>query len=247
MAKLNQIIAIEKGVKSRVYSFLTDMNKAAQKPALFDGFSKTFAPSEEGGEQLPPESKKVQLEAENLISKVVVAMSEVLDLTARKDWTNCVAEGTITVDGVTLLQRVPVTYLLTLEKQLNDIHTFVGNLPTLDVADDWTLDPHSGLYRTEETRTHRTKKVQKPIVLYDATPEHPAQTQIITEDVISGYWKMVKQSGAIPRTLKDSYLTKIEAVRNAVKEAREQANAIEEEHEAPKVGATLFGYIFGTS
>jgi hypothetical protein len=36
-------------------------------------------------------------------------------------------------------------------------------------------------------------------VLYDATEHHPAQTQLISEDVIVGWWETVKHSGAIPR------------------------------------------------
>ncbi|HEX5084517.1 MAG TPA: hypothetical protein VFY40_20945 [Blastocatellia bacterium] len=40
MSKLNQIVAIEKGVKSRVYGEITEMRKLSQKPDLFSGFSK---------------------------------------------------------------------------------------------------------------------------------------------------------------------------------------------------------------
>jgi hypothetical protein len=42
MAKLNQVLAIEKGVKSRVFSEITQLNNAAQKPALFTGFAKNY-------------------------------------------------------------------------------------------------------------------------------------------------------------------------------------------------------------
>jgi hypothetical protein len=42
MGKLNQIIAVEKGVKSLIYSQITEVHKAAQKPALFNGFLKLF-------------------------------------------------------------------------------------------------------------------------------------------------------------------------------------------------------------
>ncbi len=41
MSKLNQIIAIEKGIKSRVYAGLTDLNKIVQKGELFNGFQKS--------------------------------------------------------------------------------------------------------------------------------------------------------------------------------------------------------------
>lgn len=53
MAKLNQIIAIEKGVKARVYGELTGLNKAVQKPELFNGFAKAYQKKDEDGEDLP--------------------------------------------------------------------------------------------------------------------------------------------------------------------------------------------------
>lgn len=244
MAKLNQIIAIEKGVKSRVYVHLSDLHKANQKPALFEGFSKEFVSLEEDGEKLPPDSKRVQIETKNVIREVTRSLSELFDLTARKDWSNCVARGDVVVDGDTLISDVPVPFLLFLEKQLTDVHTLVKNLPVLDFSEDWTLDPNSGLYRTDELKTHRTKKVQKPLVLYPATENHPAQTQMVTEDIISGHWSQVRYSGAIPRTQQETLLVRVEALLKAVKEAREQANAIEEEP-TPKVSSLVFGYIFG--
>ncbi|MDQ3812829.1 MAG: hypothetical protein M3347_02630 [Armatimonadota bacterium] len=39
--KLNQVVAIEKGVKSRVYGEVTELHKTSQKPELFNGFIKT--------------------------------------------------------------------------------------------------------------------------------------------------------------------------------------------------------------
>lgn len=42
MAKLNQIIAVEKGVKSKSYSDLTELNKVVQKPDLFNGLVKRY-------------------------------------------------------------------------------------------------------------------------------------------------------------------------------------------------------------
>ena len=52
-AQLNQIIAIEKGIKTRVYGEFTALHKATQKADLMNGFKKTFDPKEEGGETFP--------------------------------------------------------------------------------------------------------------------------------------------------------------------------------------------------
>ncbi len=241
--KLNQVLAVEKGVKSRVYGEVTTMNAAAQKPALFNGFAKAYKPKEEDGEQFPPESSRVQMNAREMLQSLGRLLAELFDVTAAKDWANCSAKADVVVDGKVLVKQAPATYLLFLEKQLNDVQTFVHNLPTLDPAEEWRFDEQANLYKSDTSKTARTKKVQKPIVLYDATKEHPAQTQLITEDVVIGHWDTVKQSGALPVRRKTEVLERVEKVIKAVRYAREEANA----QEAPeaRVGAALFEYLLG--
>ena len=241
-AKLNQVIAIEKGAKNRIYSAITELHKNAQKADLYYGFSKTYEPKEEGGEQFPPEQKKVLMRADDVLSETKTLFGEFLDITATKDFANVSAMADVSVGGNILVKDAPVPYLLFLEKQLTDLRTFVDKMPTLDESDDWRKDEASGLFKTEPTKTHRTAKVQEAIVLYDATDKHPAQTQLITKDVIVGYWNQTKQSGAITRGEKRGLLEKIEAVLSAVKSAREEANNVEAPEK--KIGADILNYIF---
>src|SRR5688572_24529214 len=191
--KLNQVLAIEKGTKSRVYSEITTMNAAAQKPALFNGFAKNYKSKDGDGEQFPPESQRVQMNAQDMLGSLGKLLTELFDVEAAKEWANGHARADVVVDGKVIVTAAPATFLLFLEKQLNDIQTFVTNLPTLDPAEEWRFDEAASLFKSELTKTARTKKVQKPIVLYDATKEHPAQTQLITEDVVIGHWDTVKQ------------------------------------------------------
>lgn len=243
-AKLNQIVAIEKGIKSRVHQAVSENYKIVQKAELFNGFDKKYQPKAEDGEHLAPETKHVQHQVANVLEAVKKLTSELFEVTARKDWTNTTARASVSIDGQTILADVPVTYLLFLEKNLTDLRTFVSALPILDPAEEWNLDANSGLYKTKEVQTHRTKKEQKALVMYPATEKHPAQTQLVTEDVISGFWKTVKLSGAVPRPSTVSTLEKIETLLKAVKEAREEAN-MTSEVESPNVGTAIFGYIFG--
>lgn len=241
--RLNQIIAVEKGVKARSYAVVSELHKANQKADLFNGFGKTYEKRDDDGEDLPPERKQVQFEVDSQLRAMTDALSELFQVEARKDWTNQVAVADVVVDGKTVVAGAPVSFLLFLEKQLTDMRTFVGELPVLDPAEDWTLDVNSGLYKTDATKTHRTKKVQRPIVLYDATTEHPAQTQLITEDVLAGFWSQVKYSGAMPRPRKQAVAARVEALLQAVKKAREAAN-MWEETSSPDVGAAVFDYVF---
>jgi hypothetical protein len=242
MAKLNQIIAIEKGVKSRTYGVITRIHKESQKSEPFNGFAKTFRKRDEDAEDYPPEKKKVQLIAGDVLAEVARNATELFDVTATKDWANCGARADVVVGGRVLVEQAPATYLIFLEKQLSDIRTFVEKLPTLDESEDWVKDPNSNLFKTEKITTHRTKKVQRPIVLYDATEHHPAQTQLITDDVIVGWWDTVKHSGAIPVPRKQQILDRVDKLLKAVKFARETANGIEAEDQ--KVGEAVFDYLF---
>jgi hypothetical protein len=243
VAKLNQVIAIEKGIKSQVYGKLTELNKAIQRQEIFSGISKTYLKKDEDAEDLPSEHKKAQANSRYVFNTARYLMSEVMQVTARKDWSNKHASADVVVNGVTLVEAAPVTYLLFLEKQCNDLGTLVNNIPVLDEAEDWKKDENSDMYRTAPALTHRTKKVQKPIVLYDATEAHPAQTQIITEDVVAGHWETVKRSGALPRPEKERILERIMKLSMAIKEAREAANSIEETV-PPEVGQAVFDYVF---
>lgn len=239
--KLNQIVAIESGVKSRACAKLSEIYKTVQQEKLFFGMQRKYSPVEDGGEQLPPENQKVQQTCDGLLKKACASLNELFNVTFMKDTANCSAKADIEVDGTVLLTDVPVTTLLFLEKQLNDLHTLVSKLPTLDSSEDWSYDTNLNLYKTEPTTTIRTRKAQRPLVLYPATPEHPAQTQLITEDIVAGKWEQTKFTGAISETKKERFLARIEKLQKAVKSAREEANSIEVNEGS--VG-TLLLYIF---
>lgn len=241
--KLNQVLAIEKGVKGRVTSNVTKLYHAAQKAVLFDGFSKQFRPKDEDGETFPPEKKEVQFRSGNVIKALKKNLVELFDVTATKDYANCDAKANIEVDGNTVLEDVPVTYLLFLEKQLEHLHTVVNEIPTLDTSMQWKEDENQGLFVSDKQTTHKTKKEQKPIVLYDATPEHPAQTQLITEDVVIGHWDTVHSSGRMRLPEKEEMVERIVKLQQAVKQAREDANNAEAIKQ--QVGEKVLGYIFG--
>jgi len=239
--KLNQVLAIEKGVKSRTQGTVTKLYHMIQKPILMAGLMKTYQPLEEGGQEYPPERQKVQVRADDVLTDASVALSELFDVTAQKDFANCGAVADVIVEDNVLLEQVPVTFLLFLEKQLTDFRTILGKVPTLDASEEWKKDEALGLHRTDPTKTTRTAKVQKPIVLYDATEEHPAQTQLLTEDVVVGTWETVKQSGALPADRKTAIQKRVEKLLEAVKFARETANSIEANKQT--IGDTVFAYL----
>lgn len=241
--KLNQVLAIERQTKGKTHSTITRIHQATQKKQLFNGLSKVYKPLDEDGEQFPPETVRVQMNVQDSLKQARRALSELFDVTATKDNANRSATANVVVDGKTVLNAVPATTLLFLEKQLTDLHTFVAKLPTLDPSEEWNFDSAAGLWKTPASQTTKTKKVMKPIVLYQATEHHPAQTQLVAEDVIVGNWTKVSQSGAIPGHEKISMLERIEKLQKAVKYAREEANQTEAPEQ--KISDNVFGYLFG--
>jgi hypothetical protein len=243
MARLNQIIAVEKGVKSRSFSELTEAHHALQKSALLSGISRTYQPKDEEGEPLPPEATRVQVRTDEVIRQTVGILTRLFDVTATKDWTNCEARADVVVDGEPLLRDVPVAYLLFLEKQLVDLHTFIRKLPVLDAAESWSYDASADCWATDATQTTRTKKIPRNHVKAEATEKHPAQVEVYYEDVPIGYWTTVRFSGALPARRVNELLERVEKLQQAVKFAREEANGVEVTDQ--RVGDAVFGYLFG--
>jgi hypothetical protein len=241
--KLNQVIAIEKGTKSRSLQELTEAHHTLQKPALLAGISRTYRPKDEDGEQFPPESTRVQVKAEDVIRKTTETLTRLFDMVATKDWANCQAKADVVVDGKVLLAQVPATYLLFLEKQLVDLHTFIKKLPVLDAAESWTFDPSADCWATEPLQTVKTKKIPRNHVKAEATEKHPAQVEVYYEDVVVGSWRTLKFSGALSAKRINELLDRVGKLQEAVKFAREEANNLEVTEQKP--GAKVFGYLFG--
>lgn len=243
MPKLNQILAIEKGIKTETFQKLTETHHQLQKSALLSGISKTYQPRDEEGEPLPPEFTRVQVNTENVLKETRAVLAKLFDVTATKDWANCHAKADIVVDGQTILSAVPATYLLFLEKQLTDIHTFVRKLPVLESSENWTLDTADSIWKTAPVETIRTKKVPRNHVKAEATDKHPAQVEVYMEDVPVGRWRTVKMSGALPANRVAELTERVEKLQAAVKFAREEANSVQAEN--VEVSEKIFRYLFG--
>lgn len=242
MTQLHQIIAVSKGVAGDTERKLTQAYHAIQKSGPLSGISRTYRAIDDEGEKLPSESTRVQVNAEDVLQDVAKIMSRLFDITATKDYANCEARADLVVDEEVLLTEVPVTYLLFLDKQLINIHTFVSKLPLLDPASAWTRDDNAAAWRASAVETTRTKKMLRNHVKAEATDKHPAQVDVYTEDVVVGYWTKTDFSGALPRARVNELLERVEKLQAAVKYARESANTYEVNDET--VSTTIFDYLF---
>lgn len=154
------------------------------------------------------------------------------------------AKAPVVLDGVEILGPQPVPFLLFLEKQLIDLRTVLSKAPVLDPSERWTaVSGAPGSYRTDGVKTIKTKKVPEVLVKYPATDKHPAQTEMITSDKTVGTWETTKFSCALTPARRAELVARIDAMSDAVKRAREEANSMEVQQ--VQVASDFFLHLLG--
>jgi hypothetical protein len=242
--QLNQIVAVEKGLKGRTMAAVNEIDKTLDKPALYNGLSRVYTPKNDEGDVFPPERTSPRLDMEQELAKLAALLTPLVDVTLTKDVANNFASSSVVVDGQTLVEDAPVPFLLFLVKQLVDMRTRISRLPVRDDTERWIVTPDSKTARTEPTQTVKTTKVPKVLTLAPATDKHAAQTHLYNEDVVTGTWETTKYSGAISQVRKDELLARVDKLSDAIKVAVEAANQYEITQK--QVGANLFAWLLAT-
>jgi hypothetical protein len=243
VTKLNQLLAAEIGARSDAEAAKAKTYHQLQKGGLFSGLSKTYDPVDDADPGLPPEYTRVQLTVEEALGELRQPWARLITVVAQKDLTNTEARADVIIGDSVIIEQVPATYLLFLEKTLVELATLVGKIPLLDPAEDWDRDDTSGWWKTPKTRRHRTQKQPKSHVLYEATPEHPAQVQRYDVDEVVGFWDEVKFSGAMKASDRNTLLRRVRELQDAVRKAREEAN-MTTVVDRSGIGEAILNYVF---
>lgn len=246
--RLSQILAVLPDAKNRAKKALEGVQhvfNANSQASRMAGIQRTYRPKDDEGDRLPPESTLVQLRVPELLTQLQEAVGDMLNLEYTSDVANTQARATVHLDGrdTPFLTDIPVTYLIFLEKQLTDLRTVVGLIPTLDPAEEWSYDDNAVAFATNPTETTRTKKVPRNHVKAEATDRHPAQVEMYYEDIVVGYWSTVKFSGALPGSVKVEMIRRIDTLRRAVQAARSEGNTLIVEQDR-SMGRRIFDYLF---
>lgn len=244
MTQLHTIVARQRGVATRTRDELTALYRKVQHPPTFMGDTHHFesirdeddVPSEPAETTLPP------MTAARILQRVEKLLTEAWDIAATRDRSNMDAKADIVVGSQTLVEDVPLTTLLSLEKQLVDMRTVFSAMPVRDPSKPWVFDADQGFARTPETRKPRTRKITKGAVLFEGSERHPPQVHAYSHDEITGYNVKVEFSGAITAQDKEGLIDRINTLIDAVKAARTVANQSEVTDFKP--AANLLEYIF---
>lgn len=230
--KLAHVAVKLDGKKDKLKAANTELYKLIQKPDLFHGEAKTYAPyATDGGKEstIPAENRPVQQSAEDVIKKFAANYNELACLIRTQDEGNTKARADVVMDGQIVEEKVPVTTLMNRIKMWEDFVTFLKTLPTPPTTVIWKKDDNQNLLVSEAPSvTQKTAKVAKVLTKAPPTDKHPAQVEVYYADLPIGEWTKILYSGAISATTKNKLVEYAQKIHDAYKEARETANIVVE-------------------
>jgi len=247
--KLHELLAVETGFENQANKTRTDLvNTFDKKRHLFEEKRTVFTPLGEGQTVVENQSD-IQSTVAKEIAWLQPFLAKALDASYQVAQANTIAKADVVLEdeaGTTLLTGIPATSLLELEKRLVELASLVAAIPTLDPAKGFSPDPQrgEGFFQARQVRKTRSKKEKVVLIKYEATKEHPAQTELIDKDLPVGTIEEQEWSGLMTPAQKSDLINRVEIVYRAVRRARSRANEAEINQNA-KIGAKLLGYIFG--
>jgi hypothetical protein len=228
MAKMHELLAAETNVNAVYNAMLEETLKVLEKP---DHFTRVTAAKEFFDTS---ESHLNQTETKDMVTTVGDRLGyffgrpfiNMMDTSLQKDATNQIAKADLVVNGEVLLKEVPATALLAWESKFDALRRVLLKVPTLPPGPVWVEDDQEdGLWRTAEPQvTFTTKKTMKPVILHEATKEHPAQVEKVFEDVPVAKVTKTVWSGMWTSKKKMEALGRLDALLIAIKKARQRAN-----------------------
>lgn len=247
MSKLHELLAVETNLENQANKCRTDLiNTFEKKRHLFEEKRIVFVPNSEGAQPVIEHQSDIQSTVRKELDWIQAHIAKALDASYQVAEANTEARADVVLDddaATVLLKQLPATALLELEKRVAEVQQLIAAIPTLDPAKGFQIDSQRGVFKAREVNKVRTKKEAKVIVKYDATKEHPAQTELISVDVPVGSIQEQEWSGLLTPADKAELLDRVESVGRAVRRARSRANEAEIDSQK-KIGNKLLKYVF---
>lgn len=244
-SSLHELLAVEGDLEGEHKKITNETTVAFLKKAhLFSGYLKRVKAFDENEPEFPEERTQLESTVDEKLEYNMKSAIRYFDAILQKESTNQNANADLEVDGVSLGVSLPATFLLGMESRLKRIREVYSSIPTLAPGNDWIQDPNerNGVFKTNTPyQQTRTKKIIRPVVLYEATEHHPAQVEKVSSDERIGITETIEWSGMISPAKKSKYLAKIDTLIRAVKKARQKANKTEIVKR--QIGKEIFDFI----
>lgn len=242
MTTQHAVVLLERSTRMAAQAAIGDLFGNALHAPNFTGYTRRYEALDENAPDEGTETQLPRLRAHDVLQQLRSTLVEPWNLHATRDRGNMFASGTITIGDHLSVEDVPLVTLLALEKQLIGLRRSFADLPERDPSVAWVLDNEQDFWRSPEIKKARTKAVPKGSEVAPATKEHKAQVIPYTDNETVGHTVTTVFSGAITPREKARLLRRTDALINAVKAARADANNRPAETFEP--AADLLGYLF---
>lgn len=246
MAKLHELLAVHSNLETQLVQTGGQLKDTfTKKHTHFGEKLKVFHPDGEGQEPITEEQSALQTTVSSELEWVSKFFIQAMDVSHQIDETNTLARADVILDDKVILAGLPATTLLELGKRLVVLQELFTAIPTLDPVKAFEVDPTfriKGVYKAREVVKIKTAKKNKPLVLYEATDKHPAQVQLLTEDLPIGKIRETEWSGMITPAEKAGMLERVDAMIRAVKQALSRANNVDV-NTSKRIGKQLMDYL----
>jgi LysM repeat protein len=248
MTKLHELLAVESNLEKQANDCSKDLaNTFEKKRHHFEEKRVVFRSNEENSSQVTEVQSDIQTTVNKELNEwLLVKLSKLYDASLQVAEANTRAKADVVLeDGTVLVKDVPATALLELEKRLVEVKNLVFAAPTLDPTKGFKVDTTRGddFYVAREVTKNRTRKTKKAFQLAPATDKHPAQVQLIEEDVVVGVITEQEWSSMLTVVQKGDMLDRVEELIRSVRRARSKANEVEVDS-TKKFGNKLLNYVF---
>jgi hypothetical protein len=247
--KLHELLAVETNLENQATKNRGELASTFEKKRhLFEEKRIVFMPNGEGSQPVVETQSDIQSTVAKELAWIAPFIAKSLDASFQVADANTRARADIVLDddaNTVLIAGLPATALLELEKRVAEVAALINAIPTLDPAKGFRPDAarEGGISQARPVVKTRTKKAKKLYVKYDATKEHPAQTELIDEDVPVGTIQEQEWSGLITPARKSELLAKADMLARAVRRARSRANEVEVDL-TKKIGKKLLDFVF---
>lgn len=252
MGKLFEILATEGDAQARAAKLLTEVKATfSNKENLFKGKTRTLSLFDQSPERevetkaleaKDSTSIKVEATVPDSLNYLGTILADYWDVMYQKEATNQHATADIVLeDGLVLVSKVPVTFLLCMENRLKDLRQVIEAIPTLAPGVSWSLDADYGtyIYKAPESSDIKTREEIDHKVIVPVTGNVPAQVVSVKQTVNIGKYSTNEWSGLISSAQKAHLLADFDSLFGAVKKARQRANAVDAV--TTKVGSQIVG------
>jgi len=228
MAKLHETLAVESALETTANKLVKESLHTLSKDTLFKGKVRRLEMfREEDKKSETTEHQELSTTVDENIQYLTKPLSKYWDAVLQKDQTNQVAVADLIVEGKTIAEKVPATFLLGMESKLRDLRKIYDAIPTLAPGISWipSEQDRKGVFKTaHEIIQLKSEKAPEFRIVAEATPEHPAQVAQVAKTSDVGRYITTEYSGMMTPLEKAQRIERLDTILRATKQARMRAN-----------------------